>query len=128
MGSLKGKAFMAGASASLNYSMEDIDAILDGVGLRVAGPLREKLRVKLRKALVKIAKDWLKHGFKGGHIVTANEYQRTGVFPIRIARSISREFPVKGKGKAKQIDVISTLPKNLQKEIKTRNGASRQKR
>jgi len=116
---MKNDDFMVAASSkSINKTIKDIDNLLEGKYLQPEGPMREELRQKLRDILVDTAKDWLEHGFKGGHIVAAKKFvEHEGVFPEKLSRSIEREFPVRKKGERMEIDLTSKLPKKLFKSI-----------
>ncbi len=83
------------ASASIQKTLKDIEAILEGYHLPSEGVKREQLRDKLRNELINLSIDWLEYGFKGGHIVAAKEFIKNGYFPDTISRKISRQFPVR---------------------------------
>jgi hypothetical protein len=116
-------AFSKGASMSLQKTIVDLDAILDGRELQTEGPLREKLRKSLTKALERIAKDWLEHGFNGGHIVTVQEFLKSGSIPIVLSKSIERQFPVRGTGTKQPLKVTSKLPTKLKDRLRGGTGA-----
>lgn len=85
---------MRGASASNNKTIAEIDSILNGSDLPIEGKLRKKLRAKLNEALTDSAMKWMRHGFKGGHNIAANEFVRTGSFPRTIGTQVKRNMPV----------------------------------
>ena len=100
--------FMRGASSSLNKTMAELDAILDGNELTSAGKLREQLRIKLLDILNKTAEDWLKHGFRGGHNIAAKHFARTGAFPRFIRIPIQRNMPIRKVSPTVRSFVISS--------------------
>jgi hypothetical protein len=108
-----GDALAKGASKSLQKTIADLDAILDGRELEAEGALREKLRKNLKKAFERIAKDWLQHGFEGGHIVIVQEFLTSGSIPVSLSRSIERQVPVRGTGEKQPLYVVSKLPPKL---------------
>lgn len=116
-------AFAKGASMSLQKTIADLDAILDGTELEAEGALREKLRKNLTKALERIAKDWLQHGFNGGHIVTVQEFLKSGSVPITLSKAIERQFPVRGTGAKQPLKVTSKLPPKLKDRLRGGTGA-----
>ena len=108
---------------SLQKTIADLDAILDGRELVAEGALREKLRENLTKALERIAKEWLQHGFKGGHIVTVQEFLKSGGIPITLSKSIERQFPVRGAGVKQPLKITSKLPPKLKDRLRGGTGA-----
>ncbi len=101
------------ASASIQKTLKDIEAILEGYHLPSEGVKREQLRDKLRNELINLSIDWLEHGFKGGHKVAAKEFIKNGYFPNTISRKISRQFPVRKKGEKLEIELQSNLPNKI---------------
>lgn len=86
--------------------------------LKAEGQLREELRSKLRVSLTNIAEDWLQHGFNGGHIVAVQEFLKIGAIPLHISRCISREVPIRRKGKPRKLELSSKLPKKLRECVR----------
>lgn len=119
----KDDAFAEGAATSLQKTLAEIDAILEGDELEKAGNLREKLRKKLIASFEKLSDDWLRHGFNGGHIVAVQEFLKSGTVPVKISRTIEREFPIRGKSAAKSLKVESKLPPKLKARLQGGSGA-----
>lgn len=114
----KKNAFAKGASMSLQKTIADVNAILDGTELQAEGALREELRKSLMKALEHIAKDWLQHGFNGGHIVTVQEFLKSGSVPLTLKKSIERQLPIRGSGAKRLLTVTSKLPPKLKERLR----------
>lgn len=103
---------MRGASASLNKTISEIEALLAGETIGKSGKLRKKLRDKLNEMLEDIAVDWLRHGFKGGHVVAARDFAESQAFPRDIEVTVTRQFPLrKVSKKSKKLTLRSKLPK-----------------
>lgn len=112
--------YIEGASASINKTIDDIERLLQGNELPKEGKLRQKLREQLTSALEVIAKEWLEHGFSGGHIVSAKRFAKTGTFPKSISVNIKRKFPVRAVGdKVVEIPLKSKLPKGIAASLNT---------
>ena len=106
------KEFMRGASASLNKSISEIEDLLAGETIGKSGKLRKKLREKLNEMLEDIAMDWLRHEFKGGHVVAARDFAESQTFPRNIDVTVTRQFPLrKVSKKSKKLILKSKLPK-----------------
>jgi hypothetical protein len=86
------ESFAAGASASLNKSLKDIDRILEGLPLATDRPLREEFRSTIRHSLVKAQKRFYKIGFKRG-VFTAHElFKKSKNIPFPIKKKIKVSF------------------------------------
>nr|WP_315215105.1 hypothetical protein [uncultured Duganella sp.] len=106
------KEFMRGASASLNKTIREFEAMLAGGKIGKSGKLRKKLRDKLNEMLEEVAMDWLKHGLKGGHAVAARDFIESQTFPRDIEVTVTRQFPLrKVSKKSKKLTLRSKLPK-----------------
>jgi hypothetical protein len=95
------ESYIAGASASLNRSIADVDR-LASVSDRSprAGKLREKFRKRIRAELLEVAFDWYLIGFKRGHKTCRRLFTKTGKIPKKISRKTrgtirGQEFRIK---------------------------------
>ena len=77
---------MIGASKSLRKTINEIESFLEGEERLPDG----KLRGELNELLADFAEKWLKHGFRGGCILTKRHYEEKGRFPKRVSRSVKR--------------------------------------
>jgi hypothetical protein len=57
----------AAASASINKTLKEVEAILNGADLGPAGELRSKLRDTLVKSFERVGRKWYRRGFNRGH-------------------------------------------------------------
>ncbi len=91
---------VASSSSSINKTIKEIDTILDGADLKFEGPLREKLRKKIIKAMEVIGTEWYSRGFKRGHLVAAKMAKKTdGKVPKKISIDMSRKITKKSKAR-----------------------------
>lgn len=112
------KEFMRGASASLNKTISEIEAMLADEKVEKGGKLRKKLREKLKEMLEDNAMDWLQHGFKGGHAVAARDFAESQTFPRDIEVTVTRQFPLrKVSKKSKELTLKSKLPKKYARPL-----------
>jgi hypothetical protein len=84
--------FAAGASASLNKSLKDIDRILEGLSLTTDRPLREEFRTTIRHALVKAQRRFYKIGFKRGVFTTHELFKKSKNIPFPIRKKMKVSF------------------------------------
>jgi hypothetical protein len=112
----------AASTASIHKTLNDIDAILDGIELVRESPKREELRCRIRQALSDVAARWLQDGFKGGHAVAIQSVLDNQRLPISLSRSITRHLP--GKPEAEQVQVRSSLSKELSERAEGWNSAT----
>jgi hypothetical protein len=82
----------AASTSSINKTLKDIDAILDGVRLPAGSGKREELRARIREALAETAVKWLREGFRGGHTTTARVTLDTGQIPLTLSRTIALQL------------------------------------
>ena len=106
--------FVAGASASINKTIDEIERILQGRKLSQGGVLRQQLRDALEEALVKSSKSWYKKGFNRGHKESYLAYKETETVPSVLKIHVQREFIPKSKSK---VVLKSTLPKSFMKIV-----------
>ncbi|MYM37468.1 hypothetical protein GTP38_24385 [Duganella sp. FT94W] len=112
------KEFMRGASASINRTMSEIEAVLADEKIEKSGKLRKKLREKLKEMLEEVAMDWVEHGFKGGHVVAARDFAESQSFPRYIEVTVTRQFPLRKVGKkSKELVLKSKLPKKYARPL-----------
>lgn len=78
--------FAAGASASLQKSIKDIEAIISGSKTSFGAPLRNRFRRKLYNALRDASMRWYRIGFRRGHNTCYKMFRKTG----RIGRRVSK--------------------------------------
>lgn len=104
--------FKSGASASINKTISDIEAILDGENLKFAGPKRKELRSQLMDALINASKKWYKKGFNRGHIESYREFLTSKTVPRVLEVNVQREFLPNSK---KEVMLKSTVKKNIVK-------------
>lgn len=107
----EGRIRAAASTASINKTLNDIDAILDGTNLPKEGAKREELRERLRSALEEVAKVWIQDGFKGGHIFAIRSLLESGRIQQSISKTIRRKYP--GQNEESQLLVKSALPVDL---------------
>lgn len=107
------------ASKSINRTIDEIEKMLEGQALPPAGALRQQLRAQLEEALTKVAKEWLEHGFHGGHIITAKRFAEEGEFPTTIEASVERRFPVRSVSPTtERLSLSSELPEDVVEMLK----------
>lgn len=82
----------AAASASINKTLKEIDAILEGEKLSKAGKLRSKLRKTLIEALEDVGKTWYRRGFNRGHIEAFSAATSTGKIPKELKLEKKRKI------------------------------------
>lgn len=82
----------AGASASINKTLSEIEAILDGEDLEPSGELRTKLREKLLNSLEEVGQHWYKRGFNRGHREAYAAAALTGKVPRKLKACKARSF------------------------------------
>jgi hypothetical protein len=84
------ESYMAGASASLNKSIKDIENLsrLSTSGKSHSGPLRQRFREKLLKELLDVGFGWYRIGFKRGHKTSRDIFKKKGVVPKKISKRV----------------------------------------
>jgi hypothetical protein len=83
------KSHAEGASKSLNKTIDEIEAFLQGSSVAMpAGTLRPFLHTKLAD----LAEKWLKRGFKRGCIQSQKKFRELGQFPKAVTYDATREL------------------------------------
>ena len=104
--------YIRGASASIQKTINELEQMLEGTKLPKAGKLRKDLRVQVEALLGKVAMEWLKDGFRGGHTIAARRFAETGQFPHSIDAKAKRPFPIQSAGvNVVELSVKSQLSK-----------------
>jgi len=85
------ESYKAGASASLNKSLNEIWKILEGIQLPPDRPKRERLREEIRHALILNGRKFYKIGFRRGVSTFYEQFKENGkiVFPIEKRMTVS---------------------------------------
>jgi hypothetical protein len=83
---------MAGASAAIEKTIKDIEAIWRGARLPAAGEKRARLQAKIRSILVKSSRTWYKKGFSRGHRESFREWKHSRRVPSILRVHVEREF------------------------------------
>ena len=99
--------YAAGASASINKTLREIESIVGGAKLPKVGPKREELRKKLQAALVEASTNWYRRGIKRGHRAAYAKFSETAAVPIQISVDVTREFLPNTKVPVKIISKLS---------------------
>lgn len=86
------QGFVDGASASIQKTLNEIEAITGGDRLNAEGQNREKLRAAIEEALTDIAKTWYKKGFNRGHKESFRNFSEQDQFPTEISTTVSRSL------------------------------------
>jgi len=89
-----------GATNSLNKTIREIDAFLDGLPQKPSEGLRDELHEKLAE----LNRVWYTKGFNRGHIESRQLYLTTGKVPKRLNIEVKRELFV---GKRRKIKLKS---------------------
>ena len=84
--------FAAGASASINKTISEIEAIVGGKNLGHGSPKRAQLRAKLKNAVMRSSKSWYKKGFMRGHRESYHAHKLSGRVPRTLSVQVEREF------------------------------------
>lgn len=111
---MKNAAYAAGASASINKTLDEIECILGGKKLPSAGPLREQLRAELQAAVIASSKRWYRKGFNRGHKECYRAAKSSGKVPSIVTAAVEREFVPKTGSKVK---LKSTLSKSFRSTV-----------
>lgn len=111
---MKNGGYVAGASASINKTLNEIVRIVEGKRLAPAGPLRVQLRAELQAVVIASSKRWYRKGFNRGHKECYRVAKRAGKVPSVIAAAVEREFVAKTSSKVK---LKSTLSKSFRDTV-----------
>ena len=84
--------FAAGASASINKTLNEIEAILGGERLTKAGPKRCTLRKRLLAVLEAASVSWYRKGFNRGHREAHASFVGSGTVPRVLMKHVARKF------------------------------------
>lgn len=95
------KTYAAGASASINKTISEIEHILRGKKLPSTGSLREQLRAELQAAIITSSRKWYRKGFNRGHKACYQAVKNGEKFPSVIEAAVEREFIPKTSSKVK---------------------------
>jgi hypothetical protein len=85
-------SFVAGASAAIMKTLGEIEAVLEGDKLSMAGPKRKMLRAKLRAVLTRSSLVWYRKGFNRGHKESFREFKQKSRVPKTLSIEVEREF------------------------------------
>ena len=108
------QGFVDGASASIQKTLNEIEAITGGDQLKSEGQKREKLRTAIEEALTDIAKTWYKKGFNRGHKESFRNFSEQSEFPTEISITVSRSLIPDSKQK---IRLKSSLKEDFIEEV-----------
>jgi hypothetical protein len=108
------KGHKTGASKSIEITMDEIGAILEGGTLKEAGPLRADLRELIESSLTSLSMKWYKKGFNRGHKESYKEFVVSDEFPLKISATVSRSLIPKSK---KQVALRSSLKNKFIEKI-----------
>ncbi|MFK3871992.1 hypothetical protein [Pseudoalteromonas rhizosphaerae] len=86
----------AAASASINKTLKEIEAILEGGNLPNAGELRSKLRATLIESFEGVGKQWYRRGFNRGHRESYSAFKEKGKVPKSLKLEKSRKIVTSG--------------------------------
>lgn len=86
------QGYLDGASASIQKTLKEIEAITSGGQLESKSHYRQKLHTILENSLIDIAKTWYKKGFNRGHKESFRNFTEQGDFPIEISTNVSRSL------------------------------------
>jgi hypothetical protein len=103
-------SFVAGASAAIMKTMKEIESILEGEHLLVAGPKRTALREKLQSSLIRSSKTWYRKGFSRGHKESFRESKLHRRVPSTLTTEVARQFL---PGSKVEVRLQSTLSKSF---------------
>lgn len=84
--------FAAGASASINKTIAEIEHIVSGEPLGYDGPKRKELRTRIQDVLKRLSELWYKKGFNRGHKESYRAYREKGRVPRKLLFKAKREF------------------------------------
>jgi hypothetical protein len=97
-------SYAAGASASINKTIRELEKVLRD-SLPPAGPLRTRLREKVRRLIAHRAERWYRIGFERGHKESRRCWEKTGLVPKKLTADKFAKLP--GKKRAGRVHLVS---------------------